>query len=82
MLVPTGNHGDPLGEDGVGGGLLVGLDGEVAVAVVDQVAARAPHVDRVAEGEALQVLGHLPAVRELGVDPLEVDLEREKGKRC
>ena len=53
------------------------LDIEHPPALVDQVSGGAPHVDGVADGETLQVLGHLAALGELGVGVGGVDLDHE-----
>ena len=73
----AGNHGDPLHPRVLGVGLLVLPDGEVAAALVDEESVGAPEVDAVADVHRLQVLSHLAAVWELGVDVLEVHLDDE-----
>ena len=74
---PAGDHGDPLDLGLLDRPLLVLLDVEGTPAPVDQVAGGAPHVDTVADVEALQVLGHFAAFGELGMDIGRVDLDHE-----
>ncbi len=70
----TCNHGDFLVLLDNGFGLLIGLDGELALAFVDEKAAGSSYVDGFPDLHVLQILRHLATVGKLGVHVLEVDL--------
>ena len=79
-MCTSSNHGDFLVRGHFWLRLLVLPDGELAVSVVDEETAGAADVDGVANLHVVEVLGHLAAVGELGVDVFEVNLHHQVDK--
>merc|ERR1719186_323421 len=57
--------------------LLVLLYVKDSSTLVDQQPTRSPHINSVSNGQALQMLGHLPSLRKLGMSVCWVDLDHQ-----
>uniref|UniRef100_A0A0E9TRM6 Uncharacterized protein n=1 Tax=Anguilla anguilla TaxID=7936 RepID=A0A0E9TRM6_ANGAN len=51
-----------------GSDFLSGLTAKPSIALIDEQSARSAEIDGIANTQAFQVLGHLPTLRELGVN--------------